>query len=119
MNKPLNLSDETIETIYNEAIAGIDTQRKIGKKYGISNATVSLIKRFGVIGYRNRRDGEHFVSEVSRHSDKSKGKCCNSCGIYFEDQAPGHPRLCNYCGGRYKMNIPVVDDRTDKYAQYV
>lgn len=28
-----------------------------------------------------------------------EGECCQLCGVYFEDEAPGYPRTCAGCGG--------------------
>ena len=112
MNKQLNLSDETIIKIYNDAKAGKQTQIEIGAKYGISNTTVSRIKRLRIEGYIEKRDHKLVAPERLRTSDKSTGKCCAKCMIYFEDQAPGHPRVCWYCASRTNIKN-IVNDMTD------
>lgn len=28
-----------------------------------------------------------------------EGECCQTCGEFFDDEAPGHPRSCAGCGG--------------------
>lgn len=37
-----------------------------------------------------------------------EGECCQQCGQFFDDEAPGHPRTCSGCGG--------MDDESDEWG---